>query len=103
MSPTTMNAPKYVEPIARKTQILPINATKLGAISYTTTMDGIFDKLHVQLDDRCQDARHLRLVADCQRDYDVPVAFPTETVFGLGADAMRSDTAKVIYAAKQRL
>ena len=102
MSPPTMNAPEYVESVARKTQILPINATKLGAISYTTSKDGIFDELDVQLDGQSQDARHLRLAADRLRDSNVPVAFPTETVYGLGADATRSDAVKGIYAAKQR-
>ena len=30
------------------------------------------------------------------------VAFPTETVYGLGADALNEDAAKKIYAAKGR-
>ncbi|KAL4785467.1 telomere recombination-domain-containing protein [Aspergillus varians] len=33
---------------------------------------------------------------------DIPVAFPTETVYGLGADATRSEAVKGIYKAKQR-
>ncbi|KAL7946366.1 calcium-transporting P-type ATPase [Trichoderma barbatum] len=33
---------------------------------------------------------------------DTPVAFPTETVYGLGADATRSGSVKGIYAAKGR-
>ena len=36
------------------------------------------------------------------RDSDVPVAFPTETVYGLGADATRSKPVTGIYQAKQR-
>jgi L-threonylcarbamoyladenylate synthase len=36
------------------------------------------------------------------RDSDTPVAFPTETVYGLGADATRSAAVKGIYAAKGR-
>ncbi|POR39730.1 Threonylcarbamoyl-AMP synthase [Tolypocladium paradoxum] len=40
-------------------------------------------------------ARHLRT-------RDTPVAFPTETVYGLGADATRSRSVKGIYAAKGR-
>ncbi|KAF1736203.1 Threonylcarbamoyl-AMP synthase [Beauveria bassiana] len=36
------------------------------------------------------------------RDRDTPVAFPTETVYGLGADATRSAAVKGIYAAKGR-
>ncbi|KAK3383310.1 telomere recombination-domain-containing protein [Lasiosphaeria ovina] len=36
------------------------------------------------------------------RTSDVPVAFPTETVYGLGADATRSAAVRGIYAAKGR-
>ncbi|KAH9998893.1 translation factor [Xylariaceae sp. FL0662B] len=36
------------------------------------------------------------------RTKDTPVAFPTETVYGLGADATRSAAVKGIYAAKGR-
>ncbi|KAK3694312.1 DHBP synthase RibB-like alpha/beta domain-containing protein [Podospora appendiculata] len=36
------------------------------------------------------------------RTSDIPVAFPTETVYGLGADATRSGAVKGIYAAKGR-
>lgn len=36
------------------------------------------------------------------RSTDVPVAFPTETVYGLGADATRSAAVQGIYRAKQR-
>lgn len=36
------------------------------------------------------------------RTSDVPVAFPTETVYGLGADATRSGAVHGIYKAKQR-
>lgn len=36
------------------------------------------------------------------RSTDIPVAFPTETVYGLGADATRSAAVKGIYTAKGR-
>ena len=36
------------------------------------------------------------------RSSDLPVAFPTETVYGLGADATRSAAVQGIYKAKQR-
>ncbi|KAJ9143604.1 Translation factor [Coniochaeta hoffmannii] len=42
-----------------------------------------------------QAAQHLR-------ETDIPVAFPTETVYGLGADATRSAAVKGIYTAKGR-
>lgn len=40
--------------------------------------------------------------AELLRTSDIPVAFPTETVYGLGADATRSDAVQGIYRAKQR-
>ncbi|KAK4248460.1 telomere recombination-domain-containing protein [Corynascus novoguineensis] len=44
----------------------------------------------------------LREAAHLLRTTAVPVAFPTETVYGLGADATRSDAVKGIYSAKGR-
>ncbi|AEO53864.1 hypothetical protein MYCTH_2295745 [Thermothelomyces thermophilus ATCC 42464] len=44
----------------------------------------------------------LREAAHLLRTTPVPVAFPTETVYGLGADATRSDAVRGIYAAKGR-
>ncbi|KAL1839495.1 hypothetical protein VTJ49DRAFT_1470 [Mycothermus thermophilus] len=44
----------------------------------------------------------LREAAHILRTTSSPVAFPTETVYGLGADATRSDAVRGIYAAKGR-
>ncbi|KAJ3947926.1 uncharacterized protein N0V96_002164 [Colletotrichum fioriniae] len=44
----------------------------------------------------------LRDAAEYLRSKDTPVAFPTETVYGLGADATRSGAVKGIYSAKGR-
>jgi L-threonylcarbamoyladenylate synthase len=44
----------------------------------------------------------LREVASYLRTSDIPVAFPTETVYGLGADATRSGAVRGIYTAKGR-
>lgn len=44
----------------------------------------------------------LREAASLLQQSDIPVAFPTETVYGLGADATRSAAVKGIYAAKGR-
>ncbi|RYO99064.1 hypothetical protein DL766_002322 [Monosporascus sp. MC13-8B] len=44
----------------------------------------------------------LREAADYLRTRDTPVAFPTETVYGLAADATRSSAVKGIYSAKGR-
>ncbi|KAG6010668.1 hypothetical protein E4U21_005166 [Claviceps maximensis] len=44
----------------------------------------------------------LQPAADYLRTRDTPVAFPTETVYGLGADATRSASVRGIYSAKGR-
>ncbi|KAJ5684544.1 Threonylcarbamoyl-AMP synthase [Penicillium maclennaniae] len=44
----------------------------------------------------------LEEAAQLLRSSDIPVAFPTETVYGLGADATRSAAVQGIYRAKQR-
>ncbi|GAB1310812.1 Threonylcarbamoyl-AMP synthase [Madurella fahalii] len=44
----------------------------------------------------------LREAAHLLRTTSTPVAFPTETVYGLGADATRSDAVRGIYRAKGR-
>lgn len=46
--------------------------------------------------------QRLREAADHLRIKDSPVGFPTETVYGLGADATRSSAVRGIYAAKGR-
>ncbi|KAK8114530.1 DHBP synthase RibB-like alpha/beta domain-containing protein [Apiospora kogelbergensis] len=46
--------------------------------------------------------RVLREAAEYLRTKDIPVGFPTETVYGLGADATRSAAVKGIYTAKGR-
>lgn len=44
----------------------------------------------------------LKEAAKALQTDDIPVAFPTETVYGLGADATRSGSVNGIYAAKKR-
>lgn len=48
------------------------------------------------------ESRHLLQAAEALRSTDTPVAFPTETVYGLGAVATRSSAVQGIYRAKQR-
>ncbi|KAA8650450.1 hypothetical protein EYZ11_000825 [Aspergillus tanneri] len=48
------------------------------------------------------EASAIKEAAELLRTSDIPVAFPTETVYGLGADATRSDAVRGIYKAKQR-
>ncbi|KAJ5084091.1 hypothetical protein NUU61_008670 [Penicillium alfredii] len=48
------------------------------------------------------EAKAIEEAANLLRTSDLPVAFPTETVYGLGADATRSASVQGIYRAKQR-
>lgn len=61
------------------------------------------DTWEVSSDPSVQDTiKPLREAATLLQQSDIPVAFPTETVYGLGADATRSAAVKGIYAAKGR-
>ncbi|KAJ5605504.1 hypothetical protein N7510_008285 [Penicillium lagena] len=48
------------------------------------------------------ESKAIEEAAHLLRTSDTPVAFPTETVYGLGADATRSAAVQGIYKAKQR-
>jgi L-threonylcarbamoyladenylate synthase len=90
------------EPPLLKTTILPVDATKLGTLKAKPVPGDILDDLHIELDLDSVDAQYLRQAAEQLKTSDIPVAFPTETVYGLGADATRSSATKGIYKAKQR-
>ncbi|KAK6502026.1 hypothetical protein TWF481_009844 [Arthrobotrys musiformis] len=49
-----------------------------------------------------QTGKAILLAADRLRSSDVPVAFPTETVYGLGADATRDEPVRNIFTIKGR-
>lgn len=84
------------------TKVLSVNASKVGTFTAVAQPDDILDRFDLQLDELSDDAQHILEAARQLRHSDVPVAFPTETVYGLGADATRSDAVKGIYKAKQR-
>lgn len=84
------------------TKTFPVDVRKIGRLTTLPKEDDILDELHLDLDRSDQGARYLEQAAAALRDSDVPVAFPTETVYGLGADATRSAAVNGIYKAKQR-
>ncbi|PPJ51131.1 hypothetical protein CBER1_06593 [Cercospora berteroae] len=84
------------------TRILPVDVRKIGSMRAKPVTNDILDELDFQIDNDSIDAQHLQQAANDLKTSDVPVAFPTETVYGLGADATRSDAVKGIYKAKQR-
>jgi L-threonylcarbamoyladenylate synthase len=85
-----------------KTTVLPVDATKLGTLRARSVQNDYLDDLDIELDPQSVDAQYLRQAAEQLKTSDIPVAFPTETVYGLGADATRSSATRGIYKAKQR-
>ena len=57
--------------------------------------------LAVQAGQTETEQQHLRRAADCIKSGGL-VVFPTETVYGLGGNALDGEAAKKIYAAKGR-
>ena len=85
-----------------ETRTLPVDVEKIGKVTAISSSDDLLDGLVIQLDPSSKDARNLHEAAQLLRSSDIPVAFPTETVYGLGADATRSAAVQGIYKAKQR-
>jgi len=85
-----------------KTSILPVDVHSIGKLQSIPRPDDLLDDLDIELDEHSPNARHLRLAAEQLKSSDIPVAFPTETVYGLGGDAQRSASVLGIYKAKQR-
>ncbi|KAK6062878.1 Threonylcarbamoyl-AMP synthase [Seiridium cupressi] len=86
-------------------QDLPVVATKVLKVSRENL--GLFeDGEHVEKwqvsAQETPSIKVLKEAAEYLRSKDIPVGFPTETVYGLGADATRSGSVKGIYAAKRR-
>lgn len=95
------SAPVSHEVATMKTRILRVqNGQSLGQ------SNGNAAEKHLELwtipTDSEPDLASIREAAQYLRSSDVPVAFPTETVYGLGADATRSGAVKGIYTTKRR-
>lgn len=84
------------------TKILPVDARKIGRLTAVPIKGDFLDDLNVELYEASEDAQNLRHAAKQLKVSNIPVAFPTETVYGLGADATRSEAVRGIYQAKQR-
>ncbi|CZT02975.1 hypothetical protein WAI453_012200 [Rhynchosporium graminicola] len=77
-------------------RILRVNTCHMGQFKDKTTLENwVLPADMKDLAPLQEAARHLR-------DGVIPVGFPTETVYGLGADATRSEAVKGIYKAKGR-
>ena len=82
----------------RTTHILPIDSLNLPFVDAETDLCAWFEANG----HHSPQAENIITAANALRQSAIPVAFPTETVYGLGADATRSDAVKGIYKAKQR-
>ncbi|KAH3919703.1 threonylcarbamoyl-AMP synthase [Parastagonospora nodorum] len=83
------------------TQILAVDPQNLGNITFKEAKNDFLDEWEIDYGGG-QGYESLKKAADELVKTDVPVAFPTETVYGLGADATRSSAVKSIFAAKGR-
>ncbi|KAH3990523.1 threonylcarbamoyl-AMP synthase [Parastagonospora nodorum] len=83
------------------TQILAVDPQNLGNITFKEAKNDFLDEWEIDYVGG-QGYESLKKAADELVKTDVPVAFPTETVYGLGADATRSSAVKSIFAAKGR-
>lgn len=86
----------------RSTRVLKVDASKIGHFVFESLEQSFLGNWEIQLSDDSPDAANMLEAASQLRDSDLPVAFPTETVYGLGADATRSSAVRGIYNAKQR-
>lgn len=85
-----------------ETRITRIHESKpLGRFEGTADSPSRLDHWNVDTSNQ-EDIQPLQDAARYLRTSDLPVAFPTETVYGLGADATRSASVKGIYSAKGR-
>lgn len=85
-----------------KTRVLPVNTSNIGTFVFSDTRKSFLYDWELDLSTDSPDAKNLEIAAQELRTGEVPVAFPTETVYGLGADATRSPAVRGIYRAKQR-
>jgi L-threonylcarbamoyladenylate synthase len=81
---------------AMQTHIVQVNTASLGSFKDRTTLETW------TLPTDGKDLKPLQEAAKHLKTSNIPVGFPTETVYGLGADATRSDAVKGIYLAKGR-
>jgi len=86
----------------KTTEILRVESSVVGLTESGTSREDVDSKGQVTIDRAHKDFKHLHRAALELQSSNIPVAFPTETVYGLGADATRSSAVQGIYKAKQR-
>ncbi|KAJ4383393.1 hypothetical protein N0V86_001440 [Didymella sp. IMI 355093] len=84
-----------------ETSILAVDPQKLGNITFTETKTDLIEEWNIGYAEG-EHYQRIKRAAEEIVNTDTPVAFPTETVYGLGADATRSSAVKAIFSAKGR-
>ncbi|PNS20579.1 Sua5/YciO/YrdC/YwlC family tRNA threonylcarbamoyl adenosine modification protein [Sphaceloma murrayae] len=89
---------------AIQTEVVGVDPSSLGTFIESARSDeGLpLEDWNLELDLNTPDAQTLAEAARLLRESAIPVAFPTETVYGLGADATRSSSVLGIFKTKQR-
>ena len=84
------------------TRIVTIDSSKIGRFIFSSPENSFLEDWDISLSETSSDAEYLAEAVSRLQTTNIPVAFPTETVYGLGADATRTDAVLGIYTAKQR-
>ena len=99
---TMAPASSQTKAFQRNTRVLKVDASNVGQIVFNNPQRSFLGDWDIELSETSPDAANLQEAALQIRNSDIPVAFPTETVYGLGADATCSGAVKGIYSAKGR-
>ncbi|KFY21911.1 hypothetical protein V493_07002 [Pseudogymnoascus sp. VKM F-4281 (FW-2241)] len=84
-----------------ETKVLKVGPHEFGKFQETADIRSIL-KTWIVDNNNSETMRHIETAAKAIRDGDYPVAFPTETVYGLGANARDSRAVQGIFKAKGR-
>ena len=96
------HSPRLPDIKTMDTELLSVDPSKLGRISFRQSLEQLIDDWDIEYTTRGEDYKRLLRAAHELATTDIPVAFPTETVYGLGADATHSESVKAIFKAKGR-
>ena len=83
-------------------RVVAVDVSKIGEFVFEDPQKGFFAEWVLHPTEASEDHAKILEAAHHIRHADSPVAFPTETVYGLGADATRSSAVRGIYRAKGR-
>ena len=99
---TMATASSQTRACQRNTRVLKVDTSNIGQIVFNNPQRSFLGDWDIELSETSPDAANLQEAALQIRNSDIPVAFPTETVYGLGADSTRSAAVREIYSAKGR-